>query len=390
MAAPVYVSPAAQRLLAAHKTSRTKPVQSHRYHVRVNRDHACQCTHDDVAGVESAKPNHNQMPAHRMPQAGVDPMREILAYLDKLEARVAAVFDGLGLDLPESVVPEGRGPFDSIIARLRWIDRAITITEYHASGLERAVPPRANAQRSQVYQPRGAEAEESPVSNMRNLTFGPEHLEANDGLLGGLTRVASGVARGVGAVARGAGAVARGAGRGERAAEEAEEGVPRKRGGLISQVAPVLAQYALAAHERKKQQQEEEDDQGQSTYADAPQTVLAQKAHGVGPSAPLSRAEARSMTSPRYAPVTPLEDRYQRGEERPRELIDTFPKGNPYRAGGMSASPDAPAPQNGRGREGTKLDATTGRAKYAFRQTYSGDHALSTGDLIRALSKKSG
>jgi hypothetical protein len=94
------------------------------------------------------------------------------------------------------------------------------------------------------------------------------------------------------------------------------------------------------------------------------------------------------MTSPARAPVAPLEDRWQRGEPRPREHVDPFPKGDPYRAGGMTASPDAPAPQNGRGRESARLDRTTGASKYAFSQTYSGDRALSTGDLIRRLSQK--
>jgi hypothetical protein len=55
----------------------------------------------------------------------------------------------------------------------------------------------------------------------------------------------------------------------------------------------------------------------------------------------------------------------------------------------VSAAPDAPAPQGGGGRERTRLDRTTGASKYAFSQTYpTGDRAPSTGDLIRALSRK--
>jgi hypothetical protein len=282
------------------------PARSQRkscYDVRVNRDHACQCTHDDVAGLPpgSAKPNQNQIPARRMPQQGVDPMREILGFCDKLAARLAKIFDDLGLDLPEPVAPTSESPIDQILAVLRWLDAGVTVAEYHASGLERATPPRASPQRADIYQPRGEEAKNSVVSNMGNLTFGPEHM------------------------------------------------------------------------------------------ADAPATALAQKAHGLGPAPSLKASEARSMTSPPRAPAGPLEDRYQRGESRPRELIDTFPKGNPYRAGGMSAAPDAPAPQNASARasERTRLDRTTGATKYAFSQTYpTGDRAPSTGDLIRALSRK--
>jgi hypothetical protein len=55
----------------------------------------------------------------------------------------------------------------------------------------------------------------------------------------------------------------------------------------------------------------------------------------------------------------------------------------------MSAAPDAPAPQNGGGRERARLDPTTGTSKYAFGQTYpTGDSTPSAGDLIRALSRK--
>jgi hypothetical protein len=120
----------------------------------------------------------------------------------------------------------------------------------------------------------------------------------------------------------------------------------------------------------------------QQQYADAPRSALAQQASATALRTPLSRAESRSMTSPKQGPVAPLEDRYQ----RPRELIDKYPRGDPYAAGGMSAAPDAPGGQNGSARERTRLDLTTGTSKYAWAAT--GDRAPSTAEIIRNLSRR--
>ena len=86
------------------------------------------------------------------------------------------------------------------------------------------------------------------------------------------------------------------------------------------------------------------------------------------------------MSSPSRGPQSPLEDRYQRGEsERPREIVDTFARGDPYRANGMSAGPDAPAPQRGGGKELRPLDPSTGRSKSAWETFPTGDDVKNSG-----------
>ena len=75
---------------------------------------------------------------------------------------------------------------------------------------------------------------------------------------------------------------------------------------------------------------------------------------------------------------------------RPREIVDTFARGDPYAPGGMSAGPDAPLPSShGSGKELRPLDPTTGATKNAFGKTYpTGDGAASTSDIIHALAQK--
>src|SRR5262249_40679384 len=95
---------------------------------------------------------------------------------------------------------------------------------------------------------------------------------------------------------------------------------------------------------------------------------------------------------PAYAPAGSLEDRFQRGEsERPRELVDTYPKGDPYSSGGVSSAPETPTPasSHGSGKELRPLDPSTGASKYAWGKTYpTGDSTPTTANIIRSLSAK--
>src|SRR5215472_5245935 len=67
-----------------------------------------------------------------------------------------------------------------------------------------------------------------------------------------------------------------------------------------------------------------------------------------------------------YAPTGSLEDRSQRGERVPPPVDAYSPRGDPYRSGGVSSAPDAPAPQRAGGKELRPLDPSTGATKYAW------------------------
>jgi len=219
---------------------------------------------------------------------------------------------------------------------------------------------------------------------MGNLTFAPEHQQG-DQFLGALVRGAGAVAGGIGALAgevgEGVAAVGRGVGKAVRTAGEIGVGAAQQ-----------VQQYRQEKREKELAEQQAALLERGPADADAFEgsRALAKQASPMLGSS-LTAREARSMTSPAYAPANALEDRYQRGEGAagpPRELVDTYPRGDPYRSGGVSTAPDAPMPSPGSGKALGRLDPSTGATKYAFGKTYSGDSTPQTADIIRALSAK--
>ena len=122
------LSPGAQQIMA-RKTSGTAPqppTQTHHYHVKVNtHDERCQCcdTRDDVTmgtsrGSATRPPNGRnatQLPPNGAPGAlsrgerlagqPADPVAWINGMCDRIEQRLAAIFERLGLDLPPTIEP---------------------------------------------------------------------------------------------------------------------------------------------------------------------------------------------------------------------------------------------------------------------------------------------
>jgi len=56
-----------------------------------------------------------------------DPLGAISEVCDRLGERLAAVFEQMGLVLPPAKTPASESPIDQLIAKLYWLDNALTI-----------------------------------------------------------------------------------------------------------------------------------------------------------------------------------------------------------------------------------------------------------------------